>query len=244
MLFEQRIYTLVPGALDAFWQAQQDRGFELVQPILDRLVGYFSAESGPGDQVVHLYRYDSYDDWVKRLHGLYGVAALEPYFTRVRSLMLAQENKFLALAPLPELAPCWSGGNDWHPADGPIFPLAQGEAAAMRDVVLDETTTVLRPGSLPAYWQAYREHGLHCRVESAGGLLGCFVSLVGRQHQVVHYRWHPDFAEREAFRCARLCDDNWQAFLAAIAPLVVCNARKVLRPAPIAELSPAFVRAR
>ena len=53
MLFEQRCYTLKPGATTAFWQAQVDRGFELVKPIGDRLIGYFSTLSGSADQVTH-----------------------------------------------------------------------------------------------------------------------------------------------------------------------------------------------
>jgi hypothetical protein len=100
MLIERRCYTLKAGGLGAFWRAQDDRGYESVRPILDRLIGYFSAVSGPVDQVVHLYRYDSFEDWQTRLHGLYAVSSLEPYFKTVRALMSTQENAFLKPAPL------------------------------------------------------------------------------------------------------------------------------------------------
>ncbi len=54
MLIEHRAYTLRPGNLDAFMQAQLDRGFELVGAIMERLIGYFVVRSGPEDQIVHL----------------------------------------------------------------------------------------------------------------------------------------------------------------------------------------------
>lgn len=237
MLFEHRAYTLKPGATNAFWQAQVDRGFDLVKPILDRSVGYFSACSGPVDQVVHLYRYDSYEDWTTRLHGLYAVAALEPYFKTVRALMVAQENKFLAPAPLIELTPIWGAGNDWLPGQGRP---AVATSASGPDAVVEETTAILFPGALPLYWAAYREHGLGTPALGTESLLACFVSVVGRLHQVIHYRRYRSYAERQAFIAERDQDSHWQAFQRAIGPLVASNESKLLRPAPIPLMSPLF----
>lgn len=230
MLFEQRIYTLKPGTIADFWQAQRDRGFELVRPILERQVGYFSAASGAADQVVHLYRYDDFNDWQQRLHGLYGVSELEPYFKRVRALMLAQENKFLVPVPVSELCPYWGNGKDWLPDQGAL--LGRGNGAAL----VEEQTTVLLPGTLPFYWQAWREHGFQALANDPGQLLGCFSCLVGRQHQVVMYRLYFDWAQRQA--C--IDSDNWQPFLAAIQPLVARRESKLLTPAIDRELSPLF----
>ena len=112
MLIEKRVYTLRPGLTDAFMKAQVDRGWEPVHPILDKLIGYFSSAGGPRDEITHLYRFDSYDDWVKRLHGLYTVPGLAPYFAAVRPLMLAQVNEFIAPAPFAALTPLWGNGKD------------------------------------------------------------------------------------------------------------------------------------
>jgi hypothetical protein len=237
MLFEHRTYTLKPGATPSFWQAQVERGFALVEPIQQRLLGYFSARSGPADQVVHLYRYDGFDDWMQRLHGLYSVAALEPYFRTVRSLMLAQENKFLAPAPLAELTPIWGNGNDWLP--GQPRPTAAASALGA-DAVVEEATTILLPGTLPSYWAAYREVGLAEPLLGRENLLGCFVSLVGRLHQVVHYRRFADYAARLQFIAARERDPRWQALQHVIGPLVASNETKLLAAAPVAELAPLF----
>ena len=76
-----------PGLLERFYETQVERGFDAVRPVIDRVIGYFSTVSGPADQVIHLYAFDSLDDWQTRLHGLYGVPELEPYFLNVRPLM-------------------------------------------------------------------------------------------------------------------------------------------------------------
>jgi hypothetical protein len=70
MLMEQRTYTLKMGNLERFLDLQIGRGSEDPRQILERLIGYFYTESGPSVQIVHLYRYDDYDDWVKRAVGL------------------------------------------------------------------------------------------------------------------------------------------------------------------------------
>lgn len=237
MLFEQRCYTLKPGATAAFWQAQVDRGFALVTPIQQRLVGYFSNLSGPVDQVTHLYRYDSYDDWKRRLHGLYEVPALEPYFRTVRALMTAQHNQFLVPTPVPEVNGLWGGGSDWAPDK----PAPRLPGATPRSVV-EEQCTVLLPGSLPRYWQAWRAVTDDAVVDRRSQIV-CLVTLVGQQHQIVSYRHFSNIAAREALDERRQDNAEWARLQASIAPLVVSQETKLLRPAPISPLSPLFPQA-
>lgn len=242
MLIEHRAYTLKPGNLERFYALQQERGFELVRPIMERLIGYFTVQAGPLDQIVHIYRFDSYDDWTRRLHGLYGVTALEPYFKNVRPLMLAQENRFLVPAPITALTPLWGNGNDWLPG----AKLAV-DAAATPELVIEEATLVMVPGSLPVYWNAFREHGLAAR--ATGGealatqhLLGCFYTLVGRQHQVTHYRAYPSLAACRAHRQALADDPSWRTFMQTVAAMTASNEVKLMVPAPIAAMAPLFRR--
>lgn len=236
MLFEHRTYTLKPGTLERFWLAQDERGYAAVRPILERLVGYFSACTGSSDQVVHLYRYDSYEDWMARLHGLYLVSELEPYFRTVRALMSAQENKFLMPAPIAELSPLWSGAQDWRPSRGAVFRKGTVDGEAL----VEEETTTLLPGAMPSYWQAYREHGLRLLEDQSEQLMGCFTSVVGRLHQVVQYRVHAEPAEWQQAQDARRRNPHWLALQRAVRPLVVSDESKLLQPAAISELSPLF----
>lgn len=237
MLFEQRCYTLKPGATTAFWQAQVDRGFELVKPIGDRLIGYFSTLSGSADQVTHLYRYDSFDDWKNRLHGLYGVPALEPYFTTARALMTAQHNQFFALAPVAQLNPLWGDGQDWVP-DQPAPQLPGATPGSL----IEERSTLLLPGTAPAYWQQWREVLDDTALVDQGSLLLTLVSLVGRQHQVLMYRHFPDLQARQALQERRQASAIWTRFQQAVTPFVASEDTKLLRPGPLAPLSPLFFR--
>lgn len=237
MLFEQRCYTLRSGATAAFWQAQVDRGFELVEPITQRLVGYFSNVSGAVDQVTHLYRYDSYDDWERRLRGLYCVPALEPYFQTVRALMTAQHNQFFALAPVTELNPLWNAHGDWIPEQP--APLLPGAAPGS---LVEEQCTILLPGNLPAYWQAWRDMRGESAVVDPGSLIVSLASLVGRQHQVVFYRHFRDLAERDALWARRSASAAWARFQATLEPMAVSDETRLLRPAPIPQLAPLFYR--
>ncbi len=238
MLIEQRVYTLRPGNLDAFMQAQLDRGFELVRAIMERLIGYFTVSFGPQDQVVHLWRWNGYDEWAERMLGLGQIPKLQPYLGAVRPLMLAQENKFLQPAPIAELTPLWGNGNDWLPHQGPRLVTHAPQA-----VLVDEWTVDLLPGSLPIYWQAYREHALVAADLAAKHLMACFFTVVGRFHQVLHYRWYADLATRSAHNDALRRDPHWREFLAAIDPRIVASTSKLLVPASIPQMSPLFARA-
>lgn len=235
MLIEKRTYTLRPGCTPAFWRTQEARGFSLVRPILERLIGYFWMQDGPREQIVHLYRFDSYEDWVARLHGLYTVPELMPYFAAVRPLMLAQENEFLASAPLRELTPHWGNGND-----RPVTDVLPPDLARDGGALVEQTITQLLPGKLPAYWQAWREHGLQAGPTATGQLLGTFYTQVGAQHRVTSWRWHRNRPQRDAHRLALQASPAWRQFQAATSELVAGYETSLLTPAPFAPMSPLF----
>jgi hypothetical protein len=239
MLFEYRAYTLRPGNEDAFWDAQQMRGLDPVKrPIMARVVGYFATRTGPVDQIVHLWRYDSYEDWYTRLYSGYGDPAAEPYYRKVRALMVAQESRFLAPAPIPELTPLWGGGNDWRTGDAPIADLAKTP-----DLLVEQTTHQLTPGSMPAFWAAYRDKGLRAGAKALDGMLGCFSTLVGQQHQVTQFRMHESAAGWAAADKMLRNDEAWRDFLEAVKPLTMSYDTKLMRPAALAAISPLFANA-
>lgn len=236
MLIERRAYTFRPGTLDAFWKAQTDRGVDpATRPIMARLICYFETASGPRDQIVHLWRYDSYDDWFARL--FFKSPKAEPYYRAVRPLMLAQENRFMLPAPVAEFSPLWSDRQDWLTGAAPIADLE-----LYPELMVEEDTTVLQPGSLPAYWEACRALAGGSDENARHRMIGCFYTLVGQQHQVTQYRWHTDLAEREALMRAQRGAPVRQRFLEAIRPLTVSQQVILLRPAPVAELVPLFRR--
>lgn len=221
MFIEQRIYTLKPRKLQSFWDLQQDRGFDIVRPIIDRLVGYFGRAGDESDEVVHLYRYDSHADWVTRLHGLYGRPELDSYFKSVRALMKRQDNTILAPAALPWLNPLLGAGNDWLPKDGPRF----GPGAVPAAIRIE--TVDFRPGALPGFWAALEEEK-GSAIDK--GLVGVFVTIIGRQHRLIIYRTAGEPAANE----------RWQAVLGAARDTIAAIGTGEFQIAPHPAMTPLF----
>lgn len=234
MLIEHRAYTLQLGATELFWDAQRERGDDGLRPILDRLIGSFATQTGPLDQAVSLYRYDSFDDWQSRLFGIYGQAHLQPYFRIVRPLIVRQESKFLAPAPLPELTPHWGNGRDWLPAQGPLF------TAARAGSVVEETTLSFAAGGVPACWEAFRQHALADDAIPLQGLFGVFSSIAGALNQVLLYRHFANAEACFAHRAALHQSARWTSFLRTLAPLTAASDSRLLEPSRIVDMSPLF----
>jgi NIPSNAP len=235
MLFEQRMYTLASEPADRFWALQYERGFELVRPIMERLVGYFSTRIGSQDVIVHWWRYDSFEDWRQRLHGLYEVDALRPYFKKVRAILSAQENKLLTFAPLQALTPIWSPTSDWLPGQTPFRagPLSTA-------LCVDMEVLQLHPGTLPSYWQAWQSMDPEVLQTVQQRLIGCFHTWVGSLHEVTILRWHPDQQAVQNWSSSLAGRPGWVTFQAEIAPLVSHTCHHLLRPGPHPQLSPLF----
>lgn len=237
MIFERRRYTARAGQHDAFIRLQHERGFEgAVDAILERLIGYFTAVSGTTEQFVHLYRYDDVADWAARLHGLYGVAELEPYFRAVRPILSRQESDLFWPAPVDAAIPPWSGGADLLPGpDGRRWNLAETP-----DLVVEETTTALAPGGLPRYWAAMEETGVAAGSSLPREMLATWHSMTGRLHRVVSYAVFPSMAERDAYLDASRADAAAAAFDAAVRDVVLSRETALMRPVRVAEMSPLF----
>ena len=215
MFIEMRTYTLLPGRLARFWEIQTERGFDVVQPIMERLVCYFGIAGQQSDRVVHLWRYDSYEDWKARLHGLYGKPELDAYFPKVRELMTQQDNTVLGPAPIAALTPVLGNGNDWLPTSGPRFS---------RNSAFEMEVVDFLPGTLPAFWARLREDGGGASADP--DLLGVFSTEIGRQHRVV------------ALRANSQSTPEWEHALDALSATVIARTRHDLLIPPIAAMAP------
>jgi hypothetical protein len=99
MLVEMRTYTLHPGAAGTYLKAYQEEGLAIQKGILGHLVGYYSTEMGPLNQIIHMWGYESFEDRLKRRAKLFADKGWLAYVERVRPLIVSQETKLLLPAP-------------------------------------------------------------------------------------------------------------------------------------------------
>jgi hypothetical protein len=112
-LYELRTYTLRVGAMAEAVKLYQELGF----PALQRggqdkkLVGYFQADTGMINQLVHLWKFD--DDTDRRAHwaSVYSNKDfVEGFASKFRPLLMTQEVKLLQAAPAGLARPTMSAG--------------------------------------------------------------------------------------------------------------------------------------
>ncbi|KHK60357.1 NIPSNAP domain containing protein [Burkholderia sp. A9] len=234
MLIERRTYTLQPGMLNDFWDAQQLRADGL-RPILQRLIAAFAPVAGMPESIVCLYRYDDFADWQTRLGGLSGDTNLLAYFGRVRSMILRQENEFLLPAGVDRATPMWGNGNDWLPAHGAPIPVSAQRA------VVAETTLTFRAGGVPRFWQAFAQQGVADDAWFVDGLLGAFNVMVGPLNRVRVYTHLASVDDWVVKQAVRSWPGVWKTLLNELAPVLLDITHVLLRPSPVADMSPIFV---
>ena len=101
-LYELRTYTLHVGKMAEGVKLYQEFGF----PALEKgghdakLVGYFQADTGMINQLVHLWKFDDDADRRKHWAAVYANKDfLEGFASKMRPLIMSQEVKLLTAAP-------------------------------------------------------------------------------------------------------------------------------------------------
>lgn len=101
-LYELRTYTLRVGAMAEVVKLYQDLGFPALQKGGQdkKLLGYFQADTGTINQLVHLWKFD--DDADRRAHWTAVYANkdfVEGFAVKFRPHVITQEVKLLNAAP-------------------------------------------------------------------------------------------------------------------------------------------------
>jgi len=114
MIVEERIYTLHPGKTAEYLAHYEREGIAIQRPILGRLIGYFSTEIGPLNQIVHLWGYESFEERTRRRAILAADPRWGEYVRKnIQPLILRMENKILVpTRSSPPLPPLWQDGDD------------------------------------------------------------------------------------------------------------------------------------
>jgi NIPSNAP len=112
-LYELRTYTLRVGTMAEAVKLYQEIGFPALQKGKHdkKLVGYFQADTGTINQLLHLWKFEDDGDRRARWTAVYANKDfVEGFASKFRPLLMTQEVKLLQAAP-------W-GPHPWLPATG------------------------------------------------------------------------------------------------------------------------------
>ena len=99
MIVEMRTYSLVPGGLAPYFARYEQEGLDIQSAILGDPVGYYSAETGELNSVVHLWGYSSLEERQKRRVTLWKDERWCAFAAACAPLVLRQHSQLLAPAP-------------------------------------------------------------------------------------------------------------------------------------------------
>jgi hypothetical protein len=105
MIVEQRIYTLHPGKAPAYLKNYQQNGYAVQKEHLGNLVGYYSTEIGPQNQIIHMWAYEDLADRERRRKALAADPRWQAYRDTALPYIMYQENKILIPAPFSPIVP-------------------------------------------------------------------------------------------------------------------------------------------
>lgn len=98
MLYELRTYTTTPGGVREYLRIYNEIGREVQVGLLGDLVSLLQPESGDLNQLVFLWRFDSFEARSSRRRQLLEDARFTEFRKAVRHLLIRQESRLLTAA--------------------------------------------------------------------------------------------------------------------------------------------------
>lgn len=95
MIYEMRTYRLKAGTVPAYLKLVEEDGIEVQKRHLGQLVGYFSSEIGPLNEIVHIWAYRDLNDRAARRAQLAGDARWQEFIPKIQALIDTMESKIL-----------------------------------------------------------------------------------------------------------------------------------------------------
>jgi len=209
VIVDVRRYTLKPGRLAAYLERYGAAGYVVQARHLGPALGWFVADVGPQNHVVHLWGYESLGEMERRRAAM----AEDPEWTAVRDdfagLFAAQETRLMtAVSGLPYAR--------------------SGETPGLVDIRL----YTLHHGRLAELVRFLREEAAAVQARHWPDNVAYLSSLTGTQNQVMHVWGHADHAERLARRKALLADPDWQRCMGTLVPMMAHMETLTATPAP------------
>ncbi|MCE4554995.1 NIPSNAP family protein [Pelomonas cellulosilytica] len=102
MFVEQRIYSLVPGGTAEYIQVYEACGRAVQERILGPMLGYYTRDIGELNQLVYFWQFTSMDERTRRRNALMADAEFKVFRSKIRHLVVRQENTLLVPASAPQ----------------------------------------------------------------------------------------------------------------------------------------------
>lgn len=99
MIIDHRTYTLHSGTVPEYFRLYEQEGLPIQRRHLVNLLGYFATETGPLNQVIHLWGYRDAGDRESKRAALLADTGWQAYVKKVRPLIVHQETKLVVPAP-------------------------------------------------------------------------------------------------------------------------------------------------
>ena len=95
MLIEHRTYTTRTEHMRAFAERYVAEGLPIQRPVLGDLMGMFSTEVGPQEQVILIWRYLDFADRAARRARLHEIPEWKAFVRSTAHMVVAHENRLL-----------------------------------------------------------------------------------------------------------------------------------------------------
>ncbi len=103
MIYELRTYRMKVGSVPAYLKLVEEEGIAVQKGHLGQLVGYFSSEIGPLNEIVHLWAFQDLNDRAARRAKLAADPRWQTFLPKIQALIETMENRILlpaAFSPL------------------------------------------------------------------------------------------------------------------------------------------------
>lgn len=210
MIYELRIYTLLPGRTGDWLKLAGEHAVRVRGDNYGKLEGYWQTEFGTLNQIYHLWSYSDLNERARLREALWKLPAwLNDYVAKARPLMLTQENKIL-------------------------LPLLQLKAPAEPGNLYELRSYRMEPGRVGEWSDLFKKH-LAIR-EKYSKIVGLWQTEMGGLNEVTHIWAYKDLNQRMAARAAVAQDAEWQGFIGQGRPFLRHMTSTLLVPAPFSPL--------
>lgn len=104
MIYEHRTYRLRNGSVPEYIRLVGEEGLAIQRRYLGQLVGYFTTEIGPLNEITHIWAFADHADRARRRAELMADPAWRAFLPKIQTLIEEGSNKILTPAPFSPLA--------------------------------------------------------------------------------------------------------------------------------------------